>query len=67
MPMKQRSRDLNSGKYTEKALSAAMVRNIAEPGMYADGNCLYLIVEESGAKHWICEESGELVMLLNVS
>src|SRR5687768_10124289 len=42
-----------SGKYPEKALSAAMVRSVTDPGMYSDGNCLYLVVDESGAKRWI--------------
>jgi len=41
------------GKYPEKALSGAGIRKLTEPGMYADGNCLYLIVEDSGSKHWI--------------
>ena len=40
-------------KYPEKALTAAKIRKLSEPGMYTDGNCLYLVVEESGSKHWI--------------
>ncbi len=30
-------------KYPDKALSAAKVRTVTKPGMYADGNCLYLV------------------------
>src|SRR5262250_291870 len=45
--------DGHMGKYPEKALSGAGIRKLTEPGMYADGNCLYLIVEDSGSKHWI--------------
>ena len=33
------------GKHPEKALSAARVRTIKEPGRHADGNGLYLIVD----------------------
>jgi hypothetical protein len=40
-------------KHPEKALSAAGIRTLKEPGMYADGGCLYLVVDESGAKRWI--------------
>src|SRR5439155_26197458 len=40
-------------KYPEKALSATKVRNVIEPGRYADGNGLYLVVDPSGAKRWI--------------
>jgi len=39
-------------KHPENALSPAKIRN-AKAGRYADGNGLYLEVEESGAKHWI--------------
>ncbi len=41
-----------SGKHPEKRLTAVAVKN-AKPGKYADGNGLYLVVEESGSKHWI--------------
>jgi hypothetical protein len=40
------------GNYPHNALTAAKIRNL-EPGFHADGNCLYLIVEESGTAHWI--------------
>jgi integrase len=39
-------------KHPEKALTAAAIRN-AKPGRYADGNGLYLVVDDSGAKRWV--------------
>jgi hypothetical protein len=33
--------------------SAVSVRNRKTPGRYADGNGLYLVVDDSGAKCWI--------------
>lgn len=42
-----------SGRHAEKRLSAAQVRSIKEAGFYADGNGLYLKVEQSGAKRWV--------------
>src|SRR5919112_1232268 len=41
------------GRHPDKALSAVQVRNLKEPGRYADGNGLYLIVDPSGAKRWL--------------
>ncbi|WP_341214214.1 integrase arm-type DNA-binding domain-containing protein [uncultured Limimaricola sp.] len=41
------------GKWPEKALSAAFVRQVKEPGRYADGHGLYLHVDPSGAKRWV--------------
>jgi len=41
------------GKHPEKALTAVQVRQLREPGRYADGNGLYLVVEPSGAKRWL--------------
>ena len=41
------------GKHPEKALNAKRVQNLSEPGRYADGNGLYLIVDPSGAKRWV--------------
>jgi integrase len=41
------------GKHPEKALSAAAVRGFSKPGKYIDGNGLYLVVDESGAKRWL--------------
>ena len=40
-------------KQPEKALSAALVRNASEPGHYADGNCLYLVIDDAGSKKWV--------------
>lgn len=40
------------GKYPNKALTAAKIRGL-KPGFHADGNCLYLAVEDSGSAHWI--------------
>jgi len=41
------------GKHPEKRLNAMRVRNVLAPGRYADGNGLYLIVDDSGAKRWL--------------
>ena len=41
------------GRHPEKRLTAAKVRNLKEPGRYADGNGLYLVVDPSGAKRWM--------------
>ena len=42
-----------SGRHPHHALSAVKVRSIKEPGRHGDGNGLYLLVDESGAKRWI--------------
>ncbi|WP_234834327.1 tyrosine-type recombinase/integrase [Sinorhizobium meliloti] len=44
---------MKSGKHPDKALTAMKVRQVSEPGRYADGNGLYLVVDESGAKRWL--------------
>ena len=44
---------MSKGKHPEKALNAKLVQHLAEPGRYADGNGLYLIVDPSGAKRWV--------------
>jgi integrase len=41
------------GKHPEKALTAVQVRQLKQPGRYADGNGLYLVVDPSGAKRWL--------------
>ena len=41
------------GKHPNKALNAKLVQHLAEPGRYADGNGLYLVVDPSGAKRWV--------------
>ncbi|MEO5805043.1 Arm DNA-binding domain-containing protein [Devosia sp.] len=44
---------MKSGRHPEKALTAIQVRQLKEPGRYADGNGLYLVVDPSGAKRWL--------------
>ncbi len=39
--------------HPDRALSAAGVRTVSQPGRYADGNGLYLVVDPSGAKRWV--------------
>ncbi len=41
------------GRHPEKALSVVAIRALEEPGRYADGNGLYLVVDPSGAKRWM--------------
>ena len=41
------------GKHPEKALTAVQLRQLIQPGRYADGNGLYLVVDPSGAKRWL--------------
>lgn len=41
------------GRHPINALTAVQVRNIKQPGRYADGNGLYLVVDESGARRWL--------------
>lgn len=43
----------STGKHPSNALSAAKVRQTTQPGKYADGNGLYLVVDPSGAKRWL--------------
>jgi integrase len=40
-------------KRAEKALSAAFVRTVKEPGKYTDGHGLFLKVDTTGAKRWV--------------
>ena len=42
-----------TGKHPDRALTALKVNSLKEPGRYADGNGLYLVVEDTGAKRWI--------------
>lgn len=51
--LSERPRRLKSGPHPERSLSAIFVRNQKEPGRYADGHGLYLLVEPSGAKRWV--------------
>jgi integrase len=41
------------GRHKEKALTAATVRGLRDPGFYPDGNGLYLKIDNNGAKRWI--------------
>ena len=41
------------GKHPDRRLTPAKVRKTNTPGRHADGNGLYLFVEESGTKRWI--------------
>ena len=41
------------GKHPDRRLNAVRVRNVTVPGRYADGNGLYLVVDESHAKRWL--------------
>ena len=41
------------GRHPDRVLTAVKVKALKEPGRYADGNGLYLIVEPSGAKRWM--------------
>src|SRR5262249_38525682 len=41
------------GKHPWQVLSAKGVRALTKPGRYIDGNGLYLVVDESGAKRWL--------------
>ena len=40
-------------KHPSNALTPQRIREVKAPGMYADGNGLYLVVEKTGNKHWI--------------
>ena len=39
--------------HPDRALNGLRVRTLKDPGRYADGNGLYLVVDPSGAKRWI--------------
>lgn len=41
------------GKHPSKALNPVKIKALGEPGRYADGNGLYLVVDPSGAKRWV--------------
>ncbi|MGH9387302.1 MAG: tyrosine-type recombinase/integrase, partial [Vicinamibacterales bacterium] len=41
------------GPHPDRRLSAVRVRNLSSAGRYADGNGLYLFVDDSGAKRWV--------------
>src|SRR5688572_21870474 len=41
------------GRHPDRALTAVAVRQVKKAGRYADGNGLYLVVDDSGAKRWL--------------
>lgn len=44
---------MKKGPHPDKALTAMAVKNLKKPGKYADGNGLYLVITNTGAKKWI--------------
>src|SRR4028118_1447559 len=42
-----------AGRRPEKALNAAFVRSVREPGKCVDGHGLYLRVEPNGSRFWV--------------
>src|SRR6266566_9021582 len=40
------------GRHPDKKLTPVGVRNLKVPGRYADGNGLYLVVDDGGSKRW---------------
>jgi hypothetical protein len=45
--------DARRGRHPINALTAVRVRNEKKPGRYADGNGLYLVVDDTGARRWL--------------
>jgi hypothetical protein len=41
------------GPYPDKQLTALKAGRLVEPGRYADGNRLYLLVDRSGTERWM--------------
>ena len=41
------------GRHPVNALNAIQISKLSAPGRYADGNCLYLVVDRSGARRWV--------------
>ena len=41
------------GRHPDRVLTVVKVRSLKTPGRYADGNGLYLVVDDSGAKRWM--------------
>ncbi len=42
-----------TGRHPSRALSGTFVHEVRIPGLYPDGDCLYLRVDGSGSKRWI--------------
>jgi len=52
----QMKREHKKGKHPQKALTATTIRHLVKsgkPGKFADGNGLYLWVNENGSKKWV--------------
>ena len=41
------------GKHPVNALTAMGLSKLSVPGRYTDGNGLHLVIDRSGAKHWV--------------
>jgi len=41
------------GRHPSEALTGDFIRSVEAVGLYPDGNCLYLRVDEAGCKRWI--------------
>ena len=41
------------GQHRDKRLTAATIKNLSEPGLYADGHGLHVKVDRSGSKRWV--------------
>ena len=41
------------GRHPDRVLTVVKVRSLKTPGRYADGNGLYLVVDDSEAKRWM--------------
>ena len=47
------------GRHPHKALTDKFIRGNLKPGRYADGNGLYLLVDESGNRRWLLRTSNK--------
>ena len=45
--------DLAMARYADGRLTALKVKTLSKPGRYGDGNGLYLVVDQSGARRWM--------------
>jgi len=41
------------GRHLRQALTEKIVKSVERAGRYADGGCLYLVVQPSGSRSWI--------------
>jgi integrase len=51
--MHQQVRRKPQGRHPQQRLTAVKVKALKQPGRYADGQGLYLFVDQNGAKRWI--------------